>query len=486
MSLLEVLQQESLGASEDDSGAKKKEGEKQNTEESKASEIPKAPESSAVSSAEKDKKPVAEEEKKAEPSPAEALEIAKSEKTEEPEESEESDELLIPEGFDEDAVPDIVDEIFTKAIKKHASDIHFKPSENKLTIYYRVDGVMMLHKEFEKVYHHPIIARIKIISGLKIDEHRLPQDGKSSFALEKKEVDLRVSILPTSFGEKIVIRLLEKSPELVRLQDLGMLPNILMKVNKHLEATYGMVLAVGPTGSGKSTSLFSMISTFNAEDYNISTLEDPIEYRIPHVTQTQINTDIGFDFPDGLRTLVRQDPDIIMVGEIRDQKTASLAIESALTGHLVFSTLHTNTAVGTIQRLLNMDIDRFLISTAVKLIISQRLTRKVCSYCREGYPVPKKYHDLMRGETDINPETAFFYMAKGCEKCNNTGHKGRIGLFEVLEMTPAIEEMIVNSATNQEIEDQAVKEGMILLRKDALYKAATGDITIEEALRIMT
>jgi len=392
----------------------------------------------------------------------------------------------IPESFDEDKIPGLVDEIFTEAIQKRASDIHFKPLEEKLMIYFRIDGQMLPYKEFEKLYHHPIVARIKIISGLKIDEHRLPQDGKSSFTLDEKEVDLRVSVLPTNFGEKVVIRLLEKSPTLVKLQDLGMLPNVLLKVEEKLKSSYGMILAVGPTGSGKSTSLFSMISTFDATKHNICTLEDPIEYKIPDVTQSQINTEIGFDFPDGLRTLVRQDPDIIMVGEIRDQKTASLAIESALTGHLVFSTLHTNTAVGTIQRLLNMDIDRFLISTAVKLIISQRLARKVCNYCREEYAVPKKYHDLLRSEIDVNPEEVFFYRSKGCDKCNHTGYKGRIGLFEVMEMTPAVEELIVKGASNQEIEKKAVEEGTILLRKDALFKAVTGDITIEEALHIMS
>ena len=397
----------------------------------------------------------------------------------------ESEATVATEGFDEDKIPGLVDEIFTEAIKKHASDIHFKPLEEKLMVYLRIDGQMIFYKEFEKIFHHPIVARIKIISGLKIDEHRLPQDGKSSFSLEKQEVDLRVSVLPTNFGEKVVIRLLEKSLELVKLRDLGMLPNVLLKVEEKLKSSYGMILAVGPTGSGKSTSLFSMISTFDATAYNISTLEDPIEYKIPHVTQTQVNPDIDFDFSDGLRTLVRQDPDIIMVGEIRDQKTASLAIESALTGHLVFSTLHTNTAVGTIQRLLNMEIDRFLISAAVKLIISQRLARKVCNYCREEYPVPKTYYDLLRNETDINPEEVFFYKAKGCEKCNNTGYKGRIGFFEVLEMSPAIEQLIVSNASNKEIEEKAVEEGMILLRKDALYKAVTGDTTIEEALRIM-
>lgn len=397
----------------------------------------------------------------------------------------ESEVTATAEGFDEDKIPGLVDGIFSEAIKKHASDIHFKPLEDKLMVYFRIDGQMIFYKEFEKIFHHPIVARIKIISGLKIDEHRLPQDGKSSFSMEDKEVDLRVSVLPTNFGEKVVIRLLEKTPTLVKLQDLGMLPNVLLKVEEKLKSNYGMILAVGPTGSGKTTSLFSMISTFDATAYNISTLEDPIEYKIPNVTQTQINPEIEFDFPDGLRTLVRQDPDIIMVGEIRDQKTASLAIESALTGHLVFSTLHTNTAVGTIQRLLNMDIDRFLISAAVKLIISQRLARKVCNYCREEYPVPKTYYDLIRNETDINPEEVFFYKAKGCDKCNNTGYKGRIGLFEVLEMSPAIEELIVSNASNQEIEKQAVKEGMILLRKDALYKAVTGDTTIEEALRVM-
>ena len=390
------------------------------------------------------------------------------------------------EGFDEDKIPGLVDEIFTEAIQKHASDIHFKPLEDQVKVYFRIDGQMIFYKDFEKLYHHPFVARIKIISGLKIDEHRLPQDGKSSFTFEEKEVDLRVSVLPTNFGEKVVIRLLEKSLTLVKLQDLGMLPNVLFKVDEKLKSSYGMILAVGPTGSGKSTSLFSMISTFDATKFNISTLEDPIEYKIPNVTQTQINTEIDFDFPDGLRTLVRQDPDIIMVGEIRDQKTASLAIEAALTGHLVFSTLHTNSAVGTIQRLLNMDIDHFLISTAVKLIISQRLVRKVCNYCREEYAVPKKYHDLLRKEIDINPEEVFFYRAKGCDKCNHTGYSGRIGLFEVLEMTPAIEELIVQGASNQEIEKKAVEEGMILLKKDALFKAITGDITIEEALKTMS
>ncbi len=392
---------------------------------------------------------------------------------------------LTSELYDDDKVPGLVDEIFTEALKKHASDIHFKPSEEKLMVYYRIDGQMILHKEFEKIFHHPIVARIKIISGLKIDEHRLPQDGKSSFVYEKMEVDLRVSVLPTNFGEKVVIRLLEKNPKLVELRDLGMLPNVLLKVEKYLKSNYGMILAVGPTGSGKSTSLFSMISTFDATAFNISTLEDPIEYRIPDVTQTQINTEIDFDFPDGLRTIVRQDPDIIMVGEIRDQKTASLAIESALTGHLVFSTLHTNSAIGTIQRLLNMKIDRFLITAAIKLIISQRLARKVCSHCREQYPIPKTYHDLLRKEIGVDPEKDFFYRAKGCEKCNNTGYRGRIGLFEVLEMTPEIEELVVGGASNKEMEAKAVEQGMILMRKDALYKAVTGDITIEEALRVM-
>ena len=385
----------------------------------------------------------------------------------------------------ENQIPGIVDEIFSAAISQHASDIHFKPLEKKVMVYLRVDGQMILHKEFEKAYHHPIVARIKIISGLKIDEHRLPQDGKSSFKSEEKEVDLRVSVLPTNYGEKIVIRLLEKSPTLVQLRDLGMLPKVLLKVEEKLRSSYGMILAVGPTGSGKSTSLFSMISTFDATAHNISTLEDPIEYRIPHVTQTQVNTEIGFDFSDGLRTLVRQDPDIIMVGEIRDQKTASLAIESALTGHLVFSTLHTNSAVGTIQRLLNMDIDHFLISAAVKLIISQRLARKTCSYCREKYPVPEKYKELLHKEIGIESANDYFYQSKGCEQCNNTGFKGRIGLFEVLEMSPAIEDLIVKGSSTKEIEEKAVEEGMVLLRKDALYKAVTGDITIEEALRVM-
>ena len=388
--------------------------------------------------------------------------------------------------FDEDSIPELVDSIFHTALVNHASDIHFKPKDNKLEVFFRVDGTMIPHRTFDKIYHHPIIARIKILSGLKIDEHRLPQDGKSSFMNGGGvEVDLRVSVLPTQYGEKVVIRLLEKSPKMIELRDLGMLPNSLLKVEKHLKSTYGMILAVGPTGSGKSTSLFSMISTFNAQEKNISTLEDPIEYKIPNVTQTQVNTEIDFDFSNGLRTLLRQDPDIIMVGEIRDKKTASLAIESALTGHLVFSTLHTNTAVGAIQRLINMEIDRFLITAAVKVVISQRLVRKICSSCREKYEVPENYYELFERETNINPKNAFLYRASGCKECNHTGYKGRIGLFEVLEMSPAIEDLVIRSASSNEIEEQAVKEGMTLIRKDALYKAATGDITIEEALKAM-
>lgn len=387
--------------------------------------------------------------------------------------------------FDEDSIPGIVDEVFQSALALHASDVHFKPKEDSLEIYFRVDGTMVAHKVFSKIYHHPIAARIKILSGLKIDEHRLPQDGKSSFVTDGKEVDLRVSVLPTQYGEKVVVRLLEKNPRMIALRDLGMLPHILLKVEKHLKDTFGMMLAVGPTGSGKSTSLFSMISIFDAKDWNISTLEDPIEYKIPNVTQTQVNPDIGFDFSDGLRTLVRQDPDIIMVGEIRDKKTASLAIESALTGHLVFSTLHTNTAVGTIQRLLNMEIDRFLITAAIKLIISQRLARKLCNECREPQPIPAKYFPLFK-EAGVEPEKGFIYEAKGCHACNNIGYHGRIGLFEVMEMSQAIEELIIRGASQTEIENQAVKEGMILLRKDALYKVATGDISIQEALRVIT
>ncbi|MBN2306836.1 type II/IV secretion system protein [Candidatus Peregrinibacteria bacterium] len=388
--------------------------------------------------------------------------------------------------FDEDSIPRIINEIFTEAIKQHASDIHFKPTEKQLMVYFRIDGSMMEHRIFQKVFHNPLVARIKILSSLRIDEHRLPQDGKSGFTTEEgHEVDLRVSVLPTQFGEKVVIRLLEKNPQMVELRSLGMLPNILIKVERHLTASYGMVLAVGPTGSGKSTSLFSMISTFDPTARNISTLEDPIEYKIPGVTQTQINTEIGFDFSDGLRTLVRQDPDIIMVGEIRDQKTAALAIESALTGHLVFSTLHTNTAVGTIQRLLNMGIDRFLITAAIKLIISQRLVHQNCPKCRVSYPLPEKYYDLFSEDSRMHPKQIQLYRSEGCAECKNTGSKGRIGLFEVLEMSPAIEELIINNASHTEIEEQAVKEGMILLRKDALYKAMTGDITIEEAIRAM-
>jgi type II secretory ATPase GspE/PulE/Tfp pilus assembly ATPase PilB-like protein len=372
------------------------------------------------------------------------------------------------------------------------SDIHFEPKENGMRVRVRVDGHFIDVEAAAESQKAPILARIKILANLKIDEQRLPQDGKASFRDSEtgKDVDLRVSVIPTIYGEKAVVRILKKGSGLLDLRSIGMLPMNMVKVKKYLEANYGLILVVGPTGSGKSSTLYSMLSSFDSEDRNISTLEDPVEYRIAGVNHTQINPQIGFSFADGLRSLLRQDPDVIMVGEIRDSETAHLAVEASITGHLVFSSIHANSTVNTLQRLTNLGIDPLLVVSSLKLVISQRLARKLCPHCKVQYvpELPIKERIVSKiGKFLSDKENVVLYRAKagGCEKCSGKGYKGRTGLFEVLEITENLEKLVLAKASKTQLEVQATGDGMVSMRDDALLKAVLGEVSLEEVLQVL-
>lgn len=385
----------------------------------------------------------------------------------------------------------LVNDIFINAIKEQASDIHIEPREKMVKVRFRVDGNFITYKELSLVHRDALIARIKIMAYLRIDEHRLPQDGKINYKLfAGKTVDMRVSVIPTIYGEKCVIRLLKKDETPPELRALWVLPYNMVKIQKHLQDSYGMILAVWPTGSGKSTTLFSLLSQFNPEENNISTLEDPVEYRIPWVNHTQINPSIDFSFATGLRSLLRQDPDIIMVWEIRDEETAKLAIEASITGHIVFSTLHTNSAIHTIQRLTNLGVDPLLITSSVRLIISQRLARKLCSHCKEAYTpeVPVKDSIIKQvGRYVKNKDSLQLFKAhiEWCEKCNHTGYKGRIWFFEVLEISEKLEDLILKNSSRTQMEIQAIGDGMVSMRDDALLKVIMWETSLEEMLSVL-
>jgi len=376
----------------------------------------------------------------------------------------------------------LVDYILSNAISKRASDIHVEPTEKKLTIRYRIDGVLHEVLSPPKQLQSAIICRIKILSNLDIAERRLPQDGRFTIKFSQREIDLRVSIIPTIFGEKTVLRLLEKSTFNFRLEELGLDSNQLKIFKHHIYLPYGMILLTGPTGSGKSTSLYSILSRIQSPEQNIITIEDPVEYQIDGINQIQANFKIGLTFAKGLRSILRQDPDTVMVGEIRDQETAEMAIRSALTGHLVFSTLHTNDAVGSLVRLINMGIEPFLVCSSLSLAVAQRLVRRICSHCKEAYTPSETLLESLGLQPDRN-EHILFYRGRGCEKCNDTGYYSRVGLFEILVINQSIRNLVLQNALPDTIKRKALENGMTPLLESGLHKVIQGITSIEEILK---
>lgn len=389
-------------------------------------------------------------------------------------------------------VVDYISNVFREAIIGGVSDIHIEPTEEFLLIRFRKDGDFFVVDKLHRDNISGVITRLKVLSKVKIDENKKPQDGKIVYFSEdiNRNVDVRLSTLPTAYGEKVVMRILRQDDSLTNIEALGLIDVNLEKVREALKSKYGIMLVAGPTGSGKSTTLFWILKNFNPLEYNISTLEDPIEYDIEFVNQSQVKPDIGYTFASGLRTLVRQDPDIIMVGEIRDKETATLAVEAALTGHLVLSTIHTNSAAGTVQRLINMGVEPFLLASAMKMVISQRLWKRVCGNCireKEISPINRKkvkeFLSNIMEEEEIEKIT--FYEGAGCEKCNGTGYKGRLGIHEVLIVGEYLEELILNKESANAMRDVAVEHGMVTIVQDALLKAALWETTVEEALKLI-
>lgn len=385
-----------------------------------------------------------------------------------------------------------VDKLFADAIKLWASDIHIEPDEDSLKIRFRIDWKLAQYKNLKADLAAPIVAKIKVLWSLKIDERRLPQDWKANYLdkVSKQNIDLRINVIPTVFWEKIAIRLLKKENEWVDLRTIWILPMNMIKIKKHLADTFWLCLVVWPTWSWKSTTLYAMISVFDTEDKNISTLEDPVEYRIKWANHTQINPQIWFNFADWLRSLLRQDPDIIMVWEIRDSETAKLAVEASITWHIVFSTLHANSSVNTIQRLANLWVDPLLITSSLKLVISQRLVRKLCNNCKVSYSpedVVKQKVVKRIWKFISNTDEMVFYRAKEwwCEKCSWKGYKWRTGLYEILEMTEWLERLIIAWASKTQLEIQAIWDWMITIRDDALIKVVLWEISIEEVLTVL-
>ena len=384
----------------------------------------------------------------------------------------------------------IVSTLLEYGIRVRASDIHIEPLENETRIRYRIDGILHEKLILPRRIHDAIVSRIKILGNMKIDEKRLPQDARFNFKIGDEEIDLRISSMPTVFGEKVVMRLLKKSGGVPTLPELGLRGMALRHLEENIARPHGIILITGPTGSGKTTTLYSILSKLNSTRVNILALEDPIEYQIAGVNQVQVNNQAGLTFASGLRSFLRQDPNIIMVGEIRDEETTDLAIQASLTGHLVFSTLHTNNSSGALPRLLDMHAEPYLIASTVTAVIGQRVVRRICQTCK----IPKtvapdvivnmkkvlgKLYNFEKTGSKLK-----FYVGKGCRECNNTGYLGRVGIFEVLVVSEPIARMILGRLTSQQIEDQAITEGMITMKQDGFLKIIEGITTVEEVLRV--
>ncbi|MFZ5801051.1 MAG: GspE/PulE family protein [Candidatus Omnitrophota bacterium] len=374
--------------------------------------------------------------------------------------------------------------IVKQAVDAKASDIFIEPMEARMRVRYRVDGVLHEVEAPPKSLHPPLVSRIKVVAGLDIAEHRLPQDGRFKVQFENREIDFRVSILPTNQGEKVALRILDKKAAMLDIERLGFEEKSLEAIKKCSLRPHGMILVCGPTGSGKTTTLYSVLKYVDAPEKNIITVEDPVEYQLPGINQVTARPEIGLTFAASLRSILRQDPDIIMIGEIRDFETVDIAIKAALTGHLVLSTLHTTTAPGSVVRLVNMGVEPFLITSSLISIIAQRLIRRICEHCRESYKVDEEVARRIGLDRVSKTKDAVFYRGKGCKYCFNCGYSGRVGIAEVLVLSPKVKELILARAEEGKIKAVAREEGMQTLREDGLLKAIKGLTTLEEVVRV--
>jgi len=374
--------------------------------------------------------------------------------------------------------------LISEAVNDRASDVHIEPMENDVRIRFRIDGVLHEIRRNPKQIHSGVVARIKVMADMNIAEKRIPQDGRSSVDIRGKPIDIRVASLPTIHGEKVVLRILDKSASLMSLEELGFSEDILDSYSHSFHKPYGTIMVTGPTGSGKTTTLYATLNVLNSIRHNIITVEDPVEYRLPLINQVQVHYKAGLTFSAALRSILRCDPDIVMIGEIRDPESAQIAIESALTGHLVLSTLHTNDAPSALTRLLEMGIEPFLIASAVDCVSSQRLARRLCERCKEAYEPDPAFLQKVRFSWDNGGEE-ILYRPRGCPACNNTGFKGRIGIYEVLEVTEGIEHLVARNAPHVEIAEMARSEGMRTMREEGFLKVREGLTSIEEVLRVI-
>lgn len=393
-------------------------------------------------------------------------------------------------------VSKIVSVIIRHAVDGGASDIHAEPMEKETRIRYRIDGVLRTSLVLPKYIHSAIVSRVKVLANLKLDETRIPQDGRIRMTVDGKDIDLRVSVIPLLNQEKVVMRVLDVSKKAPTLEELGYLDKHIDIIKKNIERPHGMFLISGPTGSGKSTTLYSVLSQLNVEGVNISTLEDPIEYHLKGVNQSQVNHEVDFVFSTGLRAILRQDPDIIMVGEIRDSETAELAVHAGLTGHLIFSTIHTNDAFGVVPRLVDMGVEPFLISSTLNLVIAQRLVRIICEHCKEEVKLPDDVKEEVEKEIKKMPQGVLdhylvnsgkkrtFYKGKGCVYCNGSGYSGRISIAEILQANKELQKIIVSGFKSEEVEEEARRQKMITMVQDGIIKALKGVTTIEEVFRV--
>lgn len=382
----------------------------------------------------------------------------------------------------------VVSTILEYAVTSRASDVHIEPQEDRVRVRYRIDGILYDKLSLPKTVQEAVISRIKILSEMKIDEHRTPQDGRFNFKVGENEVDLRISVLPTVFGEKIVMRLLRKSGGIPTLAELGLSGMALKNLETAMLRPHGIIVVCGPTGSGKTTTLYAVLSKLNTSRVNIMSLEDPVEYQIPGVNQVQVNAGVGLTFATGLRAFLRQDPNIILVGEIRDQETTDLALQAALTGHLVFSTLHTSNAAGVLPRLIDLGAESFLLASTMNAALGQRIVRKVCPHCKESYVPPSSLVQEIKSVLGslfpkIEGEVKL-YKGKGCSECGDSGYTGRIGIFEVLPITDKVAKLVLEHPDSGSIEKEAIAEGMITMKQDGYLKVLQGVTTIEEVIRV--